>query len=486
VNFLGVIFDNKLSFLPHVLHLRKKCERTLNILKVLSNTSWGADRTSLLKIYHAVIRSKLDYGCAVYGSARKSVLQKLNTIHHSALRLCSGAFRTSPIDSLYVDCNEAPLQIRRDILSIHYYFRVSSNIDHPLKSHNINPYLTRLLQARPSSIPPFHYRVENILNSFNFHKVDIVTAKHFYPPWAGPNFTFLNPFKSYDKGSTAPIIYQQIFNNHRQDFKDYAPVFTDGSKSDDFVGCAYVINGTSFSHKLHPAISNYSAEILAIINALEKLFLYKAGKFIFYVDSLSVLQSLSNPNDHSNPLIFEVLSYLDKIKSRGFSVLFCWVPSHVGIQGNEMADKAAKNSVDPLNIALPYCDIKKYIENLAHQKWQNHWDQHTLNKMHAVKPMIEPWPYLSLRKNDVILTRLRIGHTRFTHRHLLLGETAPYCTHCDAIMTVKHILIECPHFSPLRFQHFKNHNVILKDLLGITPHPHLFSFIKSIGFYSHI
>ncbi|GBN57650.1 putative RNA-directed DNA polymerase from transposon X-element, partial [Araneus ventricosus] len=70
IRFLGVIFDRKLTFLPHVLHLRKKCEKSLNILKVLSKTSWGADRTSLLRIYQAVILSRIDYGCMVYGSAR--------------------------------------------------------------------------------------------------------------------------------------------------------------------------------------------------------------------------------------------------------------------------------------------------------------------------------------------------------------------------------------------------------------------------------
>ncbi|GFV78386.1 putative RNA-directed DNA polymerase from transposon X-element [Trichonephila clavipes] len=85
VRFLGVIFDCKLTFLPHVLYLRKRCERSLNILKVLSNTLWGADRVSLLRVYHALILSRLDYGCAVYGSARASVLRRLDTIHHSAL-----------------------------------------------------------------------------------------------------------------------------------------------------------------------------------------------------------------------------------------------------------------------------------------------------------------------------------------------------------------------------------------------------------------
>ena len=62
--FLGISFDRK----------------ALNLLKVLSDTSWGADRTTLLKLYLSLVQSKLDYGCIIYGSARKSYLQMLNTI----------------------------------------------------------------------------------------------------------------------------------------------------------------------------------------------------------------------------------------------------------------------------------------------------------------------------------------------------------------------------------------------------------------------
>ncbi|GFU15227.1 uncharacterized protein TNCV_3937841 [Trichonephila clavipes] len=89
VRFLGVIFDRRLTFLPHILHLRKRCEKSLNLLKVLSNTSWGADRTSLLRVYQAIVLSRIDYGCVAYGSACNSTLQKLDPVHHMALRICS-------------------------------------------------------------------------------------------------------------------------------------------------------------------------------------------------------------------------------------------------------------------------------------------------------------------------------------------------------------------------------------------------------------
>ncbi|GBN37677.1 hypothetical protein AVEN_77487-1 [Araneus ventricosus] len=94
------------------MRLRKKFDKALNILKVLSNTSWGASRTSFLRVYRASILFKMDYGCVIHGSARQSVLKKLGPIHHFALRLFSGAFRTSPVESLYVECCEPSLDYR--------------------------------------------------------------------------------------------------------------------------------------------------------------------------------------------------------------------------------------------------------------------------------------------------------------------------------------------------------------------------------------
>ncbi len=51
-------------------------------------------------MYIALIRSELDYGSIVYDSAAK------------ALRLCCGAFKTTPVSALQVEVGEMPLQIR--------------------------------------------------------------------------------------------------------------------------------------------------------------------------------------------------------------------------------------------------------------------------------------------------------------------------------------------------------------------------------------
>ena len=48
--FLGFIWDTKLTFEPHIMYLKAQCQKSLNILKVLSHTEWSADRTVLLKL----------------------------------------------------------------------------------------------------------------------------------------------------------------------------------------------------------------------------------------------------------------------------------------------------------------------------------------------------------------------------------------------------------------------------------------------------
>ena len=132
--FLGLLFDSILSFIPHINYLSNKCQKALNLLRVVSSMDWGADRKVLLRLYRSLVRSKMDYGCVVYGSARKSYLCKLDSIHNQGLRLALGAFRTSPVISLYAEANEPSLNFRRKKLSLQYYLKVK------IKSRQPYPY----------------------------------------------------------------------------------------------------------------------------------------------------------------------------------------------------------------------------------------------------------------------------------------------------------------------------------------------------------
>jgi len=78
---------------------------------------------------------------------------------------------------------------------------------------------------------------------------------------------------------------------------------------------------------------------------------------------------------------------------------------------------------------------------------------------------------------------LSTGHTRATHAHLL-GDDEAFCATCYTLLTVKHILIECPQFNHLRQQyHFGS---TLKDLFNNTSVNDIIPFIKDTHFYTCI
>ncbi|GFW75813.1 RNase H domain-containing protein [Trichonephila clavipes] len=101
--------------------------------------------------------------------------------------------------------------------------------------------------------------------------------------------------------------------------------------------------------------------------------------------------------------------------------------------GNEQADIMARLAMTLLPLAVPLSDIKRVIPHHISTSWQESWSQQLANKLHYVKPVIGTSPVKPMRRADVKLTRLRVGHTLFTHRHLLLGRNAPEGPSCKTL-----------------------------------------------------
>ena len=156
-NFLGVTFDKKLTFDSHIRNLKLKVKKSLNILKVVSAFDWGADKKTLLKLYNSLCRSKLGYACEIYSSACKSKLKELDAVHNLGLRICTGAFRTSPVESIYVDSGQLPLDLRRQELGLRYIQRIKSNPQNP--AFKILGMCESSLFNRPRSSKPFQIRL---------------------------------------------------------------------------------------------------------------------------------------------------------------------------------------------------------------------------------------------------------------------------------------------------------------------------------------
>ena len=154
------------------------------------------------------------------------------------------------------------------------------------------------------------------------------------------------------------------------------------------------------------------------------------------------------------------------MKTRGKSVTFCLIQSHVSIAGNEKADKRAKQETMTGNEYYPMYPCKDYyplIKKGSHNRWQQQWTNTVNNKLRVIKDTVIPWPSSrnKNRKMEVILTRVRIGH-RHTHGHLMEGRSASYCGSCIVPLTVRHIIIECSDYNLRKIRHFGGCTKLLK------------------------
>ena len=306
------------------------------------------------------------------------------------------------------------------------------------------------------------------------------------PPWKLIVPTVCFDLCKYKKSDTDPTLYRLHYSELLESFTDYTHIFTDGSKDGDKTAAAFICQSFEFSRRLPDKASIFTAELEAIVSALHYIKITtKNNKFVVFGDSKSALQALLSKWDH--PTVQTIMRFLVFLHTVHKTVIFCWLPSHMGISGNERADSAAKAALqkDVSNCLISYTDTYQYISQYVRDMWQCEWDTAVNNKLHATKPLIgeQPSAYRSIRRDEVVLSRLRLGHSYLTHSYLLKGEPPPECVTCNCHLTISHILVDCIEYDLFRLILFEN-NFTLTDIFNNVSPNKIISFIKRTGLYN--
>ena len=482
--FLGVIFDRKLNFVSHLKYIKNKSIKAMNLLKMISHSDWGADRYTLMRLYKSHIRSKLDYGSIVYGAARKSYIKTLDTVQNQALRLCLGAFRTSPMESLYVEAGEYSLYYRRHKLSMQYAIKLYSNPKNPAYNTVFKPNFITLFEKQPTAIAPFGIRIKPFMENCEIELKDI--AKYLIPktpPWLMKTPKTLLELTEFKKNDTIPDVYKAKYHEIRQQYSHHMPIYTDGSKDGASVAAAAITKYHTFQSRLPNHTSIFTAELKAILLAFKYIQQTRNTKFIIFCDSLSSLIAICNLKI-DNPIILKVLDMYNQLAESN-EILICWVPSHIGILGNEKADQAAKAALthEIEHFYIPYSDYQQVIQTYLIRKWQEDWDKLSNNKLYKHHPDLQE-PHRSnykKRREEVVMARLRLGHSHLTHCYLLKNEDQPECVPCQESLTVEHILLHCTDFYSSRIKYYSAVN--MRDLFQNVSAENIFQYLQEIGLY---
>ncbi|XP_060858335.1 uncharacterized protein LOC132935733 [Metopolophium dirhodum] len=441
IKILCLTFDSKLTWRTNINNIKNEAKSKLNIIKTLSNLEWGAESKTLQTIHNSIILSALEYGSILYAGASAVTIKTLDPIHNTALRLSIGAFKSSPVLSIINITGSKSLEKRRIKHTLEYSSKTLIATKNPFSTilrNSIN-------QFQNNDINNLGTRTATYASDLNITFTNQINPQvSEQPPWITSNLLIYLNLTEHKKKETDSYIYKSNFFDLKNSLPPHQEIYIDAYKNTEGTAIAIIQPNSQTAFQIPSYNSIYTAEYLALLKATQLAASSDIQSSTIYTDSLSALTNLANPQKN-NPIGNLILNIIFLSKK---DIRFLWVPGHNNIPGNEIVDEIAKRATkeptDFWNITT-HLDTKLFINTNLDQTCLQEWRSVRNNKLREIKSSTLPWlPDTSLpRRHQIVLNRLRIGHTRYTHEHLMSKKDQPICTSCNTVTTVKHLLTEC-------------------------------------------
>lgn len=487
--YLGVWFDKKLTWGKQINTIIDKCKGRMNILRSISGTSWGANKTCMMMIYRGLIRSVIDYGSQILVGSCKSKMVKLDNLQAKAIRVCIGAMKSAPINAMQVLVNEMPLELRRKWLSIKYWIKANSM--HPefpprksMEDRWINHYKKERWETNGGTLG---YWMQKWIKELGMEKIKLVKNVNInvFPEWMmeKPNCC-IKLSEQVKKGGEKMELKRKSQAFVEEKSMEALCIYTDGSKDPKTgrVAIAYYIPELDICKiaRISDHLSVFVAEMVAILFAIVKIAEIKPKKAVIFSDSLSGLIALKGEFSDRRDIVVEIMQQYKECTIMGIEVILVWIPGHSGILGNEMVDLAAKNGLkrEEIDVVIPLGsqEMGGYVKKMIVKEWQKRWDESIKGRFYynIQKEVSNSWVNKELgRKEERALDRLRIGHSSLNEHLLRLGKHEDgKCEKCKVAETVEHYLLKCEKYEEQRrkmerrLREMEVYEINIKNLLG--------------------
>ena len=459
VKFLGVTFSSNGTYGHYINEIVKQAQIGINLMRAVSGQTWGAHMKPMMSLYHAHVMSRILYAAPILVHINQTELKRLRVIQTQALRIALGVPPWTAVTGVHAETGQPEVWDIIRLRAASFYFKVQAQRD-------TNPSITILeTQSEDSTNPPQIRKETETTLPEGFMEETYTNYRPYKLNPSYPTWTYTKPnidltLTSSDKHTEALKMKASFDIRKNTEYSDHRVIYTDGSHDPETGATGVGIYFPSYRNSainISSHLSIFTAELTAIKLAITKLRLLEGKqptthKYLIATDSLSSLQALQNQNSERQDLVFGILQALTECARDGIQVDLIWVPSHIGIKGNEIADELAKRATNPpttscrikhishsFKVSISPSELKALSRKTIHEQWKQKLQvgmrgrRKTLSRNPSHKPVEVP----GNRKQQALLYRMRLGG----ERNLIKKEICS-CQE-NMILSAEHILLDC-------------------------------------------
>lgn len=205
-----------------------------------------------------------------------------------------------------------------------------------------------------------------------------------------------------------------------------------------------------------------TSELIAINKAIEYVTEQTTfNNVVIFSDCIEAINSLNTNPQTLTKTYSEITTQIrNKIAiNQHLTIQLIWIPSHIGIIGNERIDHhtkiAADNDIIDINQPNDLNELTSKIEQFIINEWQIEYDLKPQAKTYKTyEPLVSTKIKTKLipRNNQRKLTRLKLGRCNLNFYQFQNGfHKDGLCSHCKVPENIDHHILDCP-----------EHNYIIK------------------------
>ena len=454
--FLGIIFDENITFEPEVEYIIEQITKRTRALIYLRGIEWGPTQETMMTLYKCYIESIPRYGIMVwYPHIKAELAKKINVKLRVALRIAMGLSITTRNEALLFEADADRLEdiAIKSAVSLYAQINPKGNDGDSLAKKKFNQQEPKWLDTVRELPQEYWYgplqnkekEVALIFDKIEFHKESLKNQKETKLQEDKHTHILFTDASVVSKGNTvgkANIAYAWYEKNEEGDWDTIK----------------------QFNASIGKFHTSYSAEAVAIEEAIKNAPQNITTKIGLFTDSLSNIETMRKgiARAREQHKLFEAITKYDK------EIKVYHTKAHVGITRNEQVDRMCSSNNEGNDRRR--IDAEGMITAHRLKSWTKDWIREQrrirtlVNKLVTwkgnqykqsetqilMREIMEdkhiPKEHKRLpRKIGVLLSRIRTNRwTKCNWFWNFIDQTEnPYCLICDEIDDTKHVLNKC-------------------------------------------